>query len=79
MGEKIFIGVAWPYASGPRHLGHVAGAYVPADIFARFQRTKGNESPDGIRQRYARHAYYYQGGERRQDSGAGGDPLSQSV
>ncbi len=43
MPEKIFIGVAWPYASGPRHLGHIAGAYLPADIFARFHRTKGNE------------------------------------
>jgi methionyl-tRNA synthetase len=43
MGEKIFIGVAWPYASGSRHLGHVAGAYLPADIFARYHRLKGNE------------------------------------
>jgi len=43
MGERIFIGVAWPYASGSRHLGHVAGAYLPADIFARFNRMKGNE------------------------------------
>jgi len=41
--EKIFIGVAWPYASGPIHLGHAAGAYIPADIFARFHRIKGNE------------------------------------
>ncbi|MCR4393134.1 MAG: methionine--tRNA ligase [Dehalococcoidales bacterium] len=43
MTERIFIGVAWPYASGSRHLGHAAGAYVPADIFARFHRTRGNE------------------------------------
>jgi methionyl-tRNA synthetase len=43
MSERIFIGVAWPYASGPRHLGHVAGAYLPADIFARYHRLKGNE------------------------------------
>jgi methionyl-tRNA synthetase len=43
MGERIFIGVAWPYASGSRHLGHFAGAYLPADIFARYHRTKGNE------------------------------------
>lgn len=40
--DKIFIGVAWPYASGPRHLGHVAGAYLPPDIFARYHRMKGN-------------------------------------
>ncbi len=43
MSERIFIGVAWPYASGSRHLGHLAGAYLPADIFARYHRTKGNE------------------------------------
>ncbi len=40
---KIFIGVAWPYANGVVHLGHIMGAYLPADIFARFQRLKGNE------------------------------------
>src|SRR3972149_10177617 len=43
MAERIFIGVAWPYANGPLHLGHVAGAYLPADIFARYHRLKGNE------------------------------------
>src|SRR6478609_1655084 len=40
--EKIFVAVAWPYASGPRHLGHAAGAYVPPDIFARYHRMAGN-------------------------------------
>jgi methionyl-tRNA synthetase len=40
--ENIFIGVAWPYASGPIHVGQVAGAILPADIFARYQRLKGN-------------------------------------
>jgi len=43
MTERILIAVAWPYASGPLHLGHIAGAYLPADIFARFHRIKGNE------------------------------------
>ncbi|HEY88047.1 MAG TPA: methionine--tRNA ligase [Dehalococcoidia bacterium] len=43
MRERIFIGVAWPYADGPLHLGHIAGAYLPPDIFARYHRTKGNE------------------------------------
>ena len=43
MSERIFIGVAWPYANGPLHLGHIAGAYLPADIFARYHRIKGNE------------------------------------
>jgi methionyl-tRNA synthetase len=40
--ERIFIGVAWPYVSGFRHLGHVAGMWVPADIFARYHRLAGN-------------------------------------
>jgi methionyl-tRNA synthetase len=35
------VAVAWPYASGPRHLGHVAGFGVPSDIFARYQRLRG--------------------------------------
>ena len=41
--EKIYIGVAWPYASGPRHLGHVAGFGVPSDVFARYHRLVGND------------------------------------
>jgi methionyl-tRNA synthetase len=41
--EKIFIGVAWPYADGLLHLGNVAGSDLPADIFARYHRTRGNE------------------------------------
>ena len=43
MSEKIFIAVAWPYANGSLHLGQIAGAYLPPDIFARYHRTKGNE------------------------------------
>ncbi len=43
MSERIFIGVGWPYANGSLHLGHIAGAYLPADIFARYHRAKGNE------------------------------------
>jgi len=43
MSERIFIGVAWPYANGSLHLGQIAGAYLPADIFARYHRLKGNE------------------------------------
>ncbi len=43
MIERIHVGVAWPYANGPLHLGHIAGCYLPADIFARFNRLIGNE------------------------------------
>lgn len=43
MSQRILIGVAWPYANGPAHLGHLAGAYLPADVFARFNRMIGNK------------------------------------
>jgi methionyl-tRNA synthetase len=43
MSKKILIGVAWPYANGFQHLGHLAGAYLPPDIFARYQRLIGND------------------------------------
>ena len=43
LAERIFIGVAWPYANGSLHLGHLAGCYLPADIFARYHRLKGND------------------------------------
>jgi methionyl-tRNA synthetase len=41
--QKILVAVAWPYASGLRHIGHVAGFGVPSDIFARYHRLKGND------------------------------------
>ena len=40
--EHVLICVAWPYANGPLHLGHVAGCYLPPDIQARFERARGN-------------------------------------
>ncbi len=43
MTTPVLVAVAWPYASGSRHLGHLAGAYLPSDIFARQQRMIGNE------------------------------------
>ncbi|MBA7638796.1 Methionine--tRNA ligase [subsurface metagenome] len=43
MTEKILVAVAWPYANGSLHLGQIAGAYLPADIFARYHRLKGND------------------------------------
>jgi methionyl-tRNA synthetase len=42
-GQKILVAVAWPYANGPRHIGHVAGFGVPSDIFARYHRLRGND------------------------------------
>jgi methionyl-tRNA synthetase len=42
MKETIHVSVAWPYANGDMHVGHLAGAYLPADIFARYHRLKGN-------------------------------------
>ena len=43
MPQRIVVAVAWPYANGPLHLGHLAGCYLPADIFARYHRMKGND------------------------------------
>ena len=40
MTQKILITSALPYANGPLHFGHIAGAYLPADCYARFQRLK---------------------------------------
>ncbi len=42
MSRSILTAVAWPYANGPRHVGHVAGFGVPSDIFSRYQRMIGN-------------------------------------
>jgi len=41
--RKIFIGIAWPYANGSLHLGHVAGALLPGDIFAKYNRLRERE------------------------------------
>ena len=43
MSERILVAVAWPYANGSIHLGQAAGAYIPADIFARYHRLKGDD------------------------------------
>ena len=43
MSDRILVCVGWPYANYLLHVGQAAGAYLPADIFARFQRLKGNE------------------------------------
>ncbi len=43
MSKKIFVGVAWPYVNGDLHPGHLAGNFLPADIFSRFHRYLGNQ------------------------------------
>ena len=43
MQKKILITSALPYANGQLHFGHIAGAYLPADAYARFERLKGND------------------------------------
>lgn len=43
MKQKILITSALPYANGPLHFGHIAGAYLPADCYARFQRLMHND------------------------------------
>lgn len=41
--SRILSAVAWPYANGPRHIGHVAGFGVPSDVFSRYMRMAGHE------------------------------------
>ncbi len=43
MSTTVLTAVAWPYANGPRHIGHVSGFGVPADVFSRYQRMAGND------------------------------------
>ena len=40
---RILSAVAWPYANGPRHIGHVAGFGVPSDVFSRYMRMAGHD------------------------------------
>jgi methionyl-tRNA synthetase len=43
LSQRILVCLAWPYSNGSLHVGHLAGVYIPADIFARFHRLRGNE------------------------------------
>lgn len=43
MAKRHLITTALPYANGPLHIGHLAGVYVPADIYCRYLRAKGEE------------------------------------
>lgn len=43
MTETILVAVAWPYANAEIHVGNLTGSYLPADIFARYHRLKGNK------------------------------------
>ncbi len=43
MSKRILVTSALPYANGPIHLGHLAGAYLPADLYTRYQRLKGSD------------------------------------
>ncbi|QFZ16638.1 methionine--tRNA ligase [Saccharothrix syringae] len=42
MSASVLTAVAWPYANGPRHIGHVSGFGVPSDVFSRFMRMSGH-------------------------------------
>src|ERR1700710_2651451 len=41
--SHVLSAVAWPYANGPRHIGHVAGFGVPSDVFSRYMRMAGHD------------------------------------
>ena len=41
--SRVLAAVAWPYANGPRHIGHVSGFGVPSDVFSRYMRMAGHD------------------------------------
>lgn len=41
--SHVLAAVAWPYANGPRHIGHVSGFGVPSDVFSRYMRMAGHD------------------------------------
>src|SRR5512133_2096723 len=43
MNDSVLIAVAWPYANAEIHVGNLTGSYLPADIFARYQRLRGRK------------------------------------
>src|SRR5574338_964829 len=43
MQDFVLVAVAWPYANAEIHVGNITGSYLPADIFARYQRLSGNQ------------------------------------
>jgi methionyl-tRNA synthetase len=43
MSSRVLTSVAWPYANGPRHIGHVSGFGVPSDVFSRYMRMSGHQ------------------------------------
>lgn len=43
MSDKILVCVAWPYANAEIHVGNIVGSHLPADIFARYHRLRGND------------------------------------
>ncbi len=43
MAGRFLVAVAWPYANGPLHIGHIAGSLLPPDVFARYHRLAGDD------------------------------------
>ena len=43
MNKKYTVTSALPYANGPLHIGHIAGVYLPADIYVRYRKSKGDD------------------------------------
>ena len=41
--KRILVTSALPYANGPIHIGHMAGVYIPSDIYVRYQRQRGRD------------------------------------
>ena len=56
--ERTLVTAALPYANGEIHLGHLAGAYLPADIYVRYLRLRGRGGALHLRHRRVRRAHH---------------------
>ena len=41
--KRYLVTAALPYANGPKHIGHLAGAYIPSDVYVRYLRSQGRD------------------------------------
>ena len=58
MSDPVLVAVAWPYANAEIHVGNLTGAYLPADIFARYHRLRGRQVLMVSRLGCSRHAHH---------------------
>lgn len=74
--KRTTVTSALPYANGPVHIGHLAGVYVPADIYVRYLRLKKGRCNLHRRLRRTRSAHHHPRQEGRHHPARRGGPLS---